>query len=70
MTPEQVAASDFMEFCSKLPGFKKADFEPVERGILAGNYKYDATEHVVTTADGWRIQIFEDGRFVPVPDES
>jgi hypothetical protein len=41
----------------------------VEKGIMDGNYHYDSTDHIVTTSDGWKIQIFEEGRFVPL-DES
>jgi len=62
-------SSAFMEFCSGLPGFQEADFEMVEKGILVGDYQYDSSDHIVTTRDGWKIQIFEDGRFVPI-DES
>jgi hypothetical protein len=67
-TSEQNAAA-FVEFCSRLPGFKEADFLMVQKGIADGTYQYDATDHIVTTHDSWRIQIFEDGRFVPI-DES
>jgi hypothetical protein len=62
-------AAAFMEFCSRLPGFKESDFSMVEKGIMDVNYHYDSTDHIVTTSDGWKIQIFEDGRFVPL-DES
>jgi hypothetical protein len=65
---EQNAAA-FMEFCSNLPGFNKSDFEKVSKGIQDGKYQYDATDHIVVTPDGWRIQIHSDGRFIPL-DES
>jgi hypothetical protein len=62
-------ASAFMSLSSGLPGFKKSDYEMVEKGILAGNYQFDPSDNIVITSDGWKIQIHEDGRFVPL-DES
>jgi hypothetical protein len=57
-----------MALCATLPGYKKRDYEPVEKGILAGDYKFE--KNIVTTKDGWRIRIERDGRFIPIDDET
>jgi hypothetical protein len=69
MNNSEQDADEFIAFCRCLPGFIEADYAMVRKGIVDGTYHYDATDHIVTTPDNWKIQIHSDGRFVPL-DES
>jgi hypothetical protein len=59
-----------MEYCKDLPGFEKGSYGQIEKDILAGYYQYDEVDHVLRDPEGWRTQIFEDGRFMPIGSES
>jgi hypothetical protein len=57
-----------MEFCRSLPGFREEDYTYVQRAVRDGDYIYNPVDHVLTNADGWKVKIEDDGRFISVVD--
>jgi hypothetical protein len=57
-------AAGFMEIFQSFPGSSKPDYRLIERDILTGVYQYDASDHILTTQDGWMIRIEPGGRFI------
>jgi hypothetical protein len=43
-----------------------AEYESLAKDIESGFYRFDPEDNVIVTLDGFRLQICEDGRFVPI----